>query len=67
MEAHKHFKMYKDGKKWCVMAITTAATVLGVATATTANAQADSVSENPVVAGASAPVSYTTLPAHETP
>ncbi|WP_375711456.1 KxYKxGKxW signal peptide domain-containing protein, partial [Limosilactobacillus fermentum] len=27
--------MYKDGKKWCVMAITTAATVLGVATATT--------------------------------
>ncbi|MEE6654975.1 KxYKxGKxW signal peptide domain-containing protein, partial [Limosilactobacillus fermentum] len=25
MEAHKHFKMYKDGKKWCVMAITTAA------------------------------------------
>ncbi|MCT2918718.1 hypothetical protein EFM26_09445, partial [Limosilactobacillus fermentum] len=54
MEAHKHFKMYKDGKKWCVMAITTAATVLGVATATTANAQADSVSENPVVASASA-------------
>ena len=46
--------MYKDGKKWCVMAITTAATVLGVATATTANAQADSVSENPVVASASA-------------
>ncbi|WP_262337616.1 KxYKxGKxW signal peptide domain-containing protein, partial [Limosilactobacillus fermentum] len=44
--------MYKDGKKWCVMAITTAATVLGVAT--TANAQADSVSENPVVASASA-------------
>ena len=47
-------QMYKDGKKWCVMAITTAATVLGVATATTANAQADSVSENPVVASASA-------------
>ncbi|WP_306738991.1 KxYKxGKxW signal peptide domain-containing protein, partial [Limosilactobacillus fermentum] len=43
-------QMYKDGKKWCVMAITTAAIVLGVATATTANAQADSVSENPVVA-----------------
>ncbi|UUC14949.1 peptidoglycan amidohydrolase family protein [Limosilactobacillus fermentum] len=36
------------------MAITTAATVLGVATATTADAQADSVSENPVVASASA-------------
>ena len=54
MEVRKRFKLYKSGKKWCVVAITTAATVLGVATATTANAQADSVSENPVVASASA-------------
>ena len=54
MESKKHYKLYKSGKKWCVVAITTAATVLGVATATTANAQADSVSENPVVASASA-------------
>ncbi|QBE61419.1 hypothetical protein EWF21_06955, partial [Limosilactobacillus fermentum] len=25
MEVSKHFKMYKKGKKWCTMAIATAA------------------------------------------
>ncbi|MGJ3708285.1 KxYKxGKxW signal peptide domain-containing protein, partial [Limosilactobacillus fermentum] len=28
MEVRKRFKLYKSGKKWCVVAITTAATVL---------------------------------------
>lgn len=33
MESKKHFKLYKSGKKWCCMALTTAAAVIGVAVA----------------------------------
>ena len=37
MEVIKHFKMYKKGKKWCTMALATAAVTLG-ATMVTAHA-----------------------------
>ena len=37
MEVSKHFKMYKKGKKWCTMALATAAVTLG-ATMVTAHA-----------------------------
>ncbi|MCC4370880.1 KxYKxGKxW signal peptide domain-containing protein, partial [Limosilactobacillus reuteri] len=31
MEKHKHYKLYKSGKKWCTMAIVTLAATLGLA------------------------------------
>ncbi|WP_369681379.1 KxYKxGKxW signal peptide domain-containing protein, partial [Limosilactobacillus coleohominis] len=33
-----HYKMFKKGKNWCTMALTTAAIVAGVAFTITANA-----------------------------
>ncbi|MHA2951300.1 NlpC/P60 family protein [Limosilactobacillus reuteri] len=36
MDTKKHYKLYKDGKKWCVMTIAAVASVIGLAT--TANA-----------------------------
>ena len=44
MNVYKHFKMYKKGKKWCCMALTTLAAVTGVF-ATTQFAKADTVSD----------------------
>lgn len=44
MDVHKYYKMYKKGKKWCCMALTTLATVTGVF-ATTQFAKADTVSD----------------------
>ena len=38
MESSKHYKMFKKGKNWCTMALTTAAIVAGVAFTITANA-----------------------------
>src|SRR5699024_9170455 len=52
----KHYKLYKDGKKWCVMTIAAVASVIGLATA--ANADEVNTSTSPVqttqVAGNSA-------------
>lgn len=53
MEAKKHFKLYKDGKRWCCAAITTFALGLGltfmnsttVLADTTLNSEANSVIE----------------------
>ena len=36
MDTKKHYKLYKDGKKWCVMTLAVVASVIGLAT--TANA-----------------------------
>ena len=50
----KHFKLYKSGKKWCVMAFATVASIVGLATVanaddvnttTTSNAQTTQVAE----------------------
>lgn len=48
MNVHKHYKMYKKGKKWCCMALTTFVAILGVLT-TTQTANADVVNENQTV------------------
>ena len=42
METSKHFKLYKSGKKWCIMAIATIAVTLGL----TGIANADDASNN---------------------
>ena len=56
MDTKKHYKLYKDGKKWCVMTIAAVASVIGLATA--ANADEVNTSTSPVqttqVAGNSA-------------
>lgn len=44
MNVYKHFKMYKKGKNWCCMALTTLAAITGVF-ATTQFAKADTVSD----------------------
>ena len=48
MNVHKRYKMYKKGKKWCCMALTTFVAILGVLT-TTQTANADVVNENQTV------------------
>ncbi|MDD1401406.1 NlpC/P60 family protein [Limosilactobacillus reuteri] len=54
MDTKKHYKLYKDGKKWCVMAVATVASIVGLATSanaddvnttTTSNAQTTQVAE----------------------
>ena len=45
MEASKHFKMYKRGKNWCVMAIAIVATLIGISV----SANADSVTTSSVL------------------
>ena len=56
MDTKKHYKLYKDGKKWCVMTIAAVASVIGLAT--TANADEINTTTSPVqttqVAGNSA-------------
>lgn len=42
MDQKKHFKLFKAGKKWCTMAITTVAVTVGL-TAMVGNASADEV------------------------
>ena len=42
MDTKKHYKLYKDGKKWCVMTIAAVASIIGLATA----ANADDVNTN---------------------
>ena len=37
MDTKKHYKLYKDGKKWCVMAVATVASIIGLATAANAD------------------------------
>ena len=37
MDLRKHYKLYKSGKQWCVMALATLASVIGVATTVSAN------------------------------
>ena len=37
METKKHYKLYKDGKKWCVMTIAAVASIIGLATAANAD------------------------------
>ena len=44
MNVHKRYKMYKKGKKWCCMALTTFVAILGVLT-TTEIANADIVTD----------------------
>lgn len=39
MDTKKHYKLYKDGKKWCVMTIAAVAGIVGLAT----NANADEI------------------------
>ena len=46
MDTKKHFKLYKDGKKWCVMAVATVASIIGLAT--TANADTATVTTSDV-------------------
>ena len=46
MDTKKHYKLYKDGKKWCVMTIAAVASVIGLATA--ANADDVNTSTSPV-------------------
>ena len=49
MNVHKRYKMYKKGKKWCCMALTTFVAILGVLT-TTEIANADIVTDPDQVA-----------------
>ena len=37
MDTKKHYKLYKDGKKWCVMAFATVASIVGLATSANAD------------------------------
>ena len=37
MDTKKHYKLYKDGKKWCVMTIAAVASIIGLATAANAD------------------------------
>ena len=37
MDLRKHYKLYKSGKQWCVMALATLASIIGVATAVSAD------------------------------
>lgn len=46
MEINRHYKLFKKGKNWCTMALTTLAVITGVTLITTQNANADSVSDN---------------------
>ena len=46
MDTKKHYKLYKDGKKWCVMTIAAVASVIGLAT--TANADDTDTTTSPV-------------------
>ncbi|MCC4515437.1 NlpC/P60 family protein [Limosilactobacillus reuteri] len=46
MDTKKHYKLYKDGKKWCVMTIAAIASVIGLAT--TANADDTDTTTSPV-------------------
>ena len=46
MDTKKHYKLYKDGKKWCVMTIAAVASVIGLAT--TANADETNTTTSPV-------------------
>ncbi|WP_180338690.1 KxYKxGKxW signal peptide domain-containing protein, partial [Limosilactobacillus reuteri] len=46
MGTKKHYKLYKDGKKWCVMTIAAVASVIGLAT--TANADETNTTTSPV-------------------
>ena len=45
MDLRKHYKLYKNGKQWCVMALATLASVIGVATAVSANTTVISTNE----------------------
>ena len=45
MDTKKHYKLYKDGKKWCVMTIAAVASVIGLAT--TANADDTDTTTSP--------------------
>ena len=44
MEINRHYKLFKKGKNWCTMALTTFAVVTGIALTTGQTAKADSVS-----------------------
>lgn len=43
MESKKHFKLYKDGKKWCIAAITVVGVTTGIVFADTQGIKADTV------------------------
>ena len=45
MDLRKHYKLYKSGKQWCVMALATLASVIGVATAVSANTTVTNTNE----------------------
>ena len=54
MTQKKHFKLYKSGKKWCIMAITVVAMAFGMASAQSANADEVSSAEPTTVQTVSA-------------
>ena len=43
MDTKKHYKLYKDGKKWCVMTLAVVASVIGLATTANADETTDTM------------------------
>ena len=67
MEVKKHFKLFKAGKNWCVMAITVAAVATGTAMgAQTAHADTTPSTPGTTVVASSAPAAQVTSNAANT-